>query len=140
MAGATDPKAAPYPYGKGLVEVRIGGFVPNAITAGVVDTYVLPFDCYVRKVVRSYSKEGAAHLDAITLKTVDATALTIVADLDASADIAGVEQTLHADIKNVRLVTGNKIQITADSQGATEIGIIIDTIYLEPTLIAEVHP
>lgn len=133
MAGTADVTSAPYPMGRYFM-VRLGGHVPQGLAAQVVDTWVLPFDCKVRFVYRSYAKDvGGQDLDAITLKTVDATALTIVASLNASADIAGVKQTLHSDIKGTNLVKGNKIQLTADSSAGTEAGYICDTLLLEPT-------
>lgn len=131
-AGSTDPTKAPWPHG--LLEVRIGGYVANGLGAGsgaVFETWIAPFDCYVRKVVRSY-KGGTAHLDAILLQTVDATKKTIVASLDASADIAGVAQSLHADIVNFKIVAGNGIELQADSSGSNEAGWIVDRIYVEP--------
>ncbi len=135
MAGASSAIDAPYPTGdNSTVTVRLGGYVPNGLTTVVVDTYELPWDCKVVSVHRSYtSSHVTADLDAITLKTVDATALTIVASLDASADIAGVKQTLHSDIIGTNLVKGNKIQITADSQDSDEKGWIFDTLELRPT-------
>lgn len=133
MAGTSDPTKAPHPYGKNsTVAIRIGGNIPTGQTAMVVDTFVLPWDCFVRGVDRSYSKTLTNHIDALTLKTVDSTALTIVASLDASADIAGVEQTLHSDIIGTKLVKGNKIQMKADTSGTTEAGFAVDTLHLEP--------
>lgn len=134
MAGAANPVVSPYPKGaQSAVPIRIGAYVPNNMAAKVVDTFILPWDCYVRGVTRSYVKHHATvHLDSITLKTVDATALTIVADLVPTEDIADVDQTLHANIVNVKLVKGNKIQMTADSQTANAVGQVFDTVYLEP--------
>lgn len=132
MAGASDPRSAPWPQGdKSCVSVKIGGHIPVSQTAAIIDTFVLPWDCYVLGVDRSYVKTGTNHLDAVALKTVDATALSIVALGDLSADIAGVAQTLHADIIGVKLVKGNKIQLTADT-AADEAGTIYDTVHLRP--------
>ncbi|MFM9966704.1 MAG: hypothetical protein ACKV2Q_36490 [Planctomycetaceae bacterium] len=113
------------------MSVKIGGHIPVSQTAAIIDTFVLPWDCYVLGVDRSYVKTGTNHLDAVALKTVDATALSIVALGDLSADIAGVAQTLHADIIGVKLVKGNKIQLTADT-AADEAGTIYDTVHLRP--------
>ncbi len=133
MAGISHKTKAPYPTGdQSTVNVRLGGFVPNGLTGVVVDTFTLPWDCKVISVSRSYTKVSQ-DLDAITLKTVDSTALTIVASLNGSADLAGVNQTLHADIIGVNLVKGNKIQLKADSTSGSESGWIFDRIELRPT-------
>ena len=67
------------------------------------------------------------------MTTIDSTVKTVVAALDASADLAGVEQTLHADIIGFNIVKGNGIKLQADAAGSTEGGIIKDTIRLRPT-------
>lgn len=133
MAGATNPLISPYPKGTGsTIAVRIGGYIPASRGAGtVIDTFILPWDCYVRGVDRSIAVMSTNGPDDLTLKTVDATALTIVADLGNPVQTDGVAQTLHANIVNVKLVKGNKIQMTADT-AASEAAMIWDTVHLEP--------
>src|SRR3990172_1323920 len=104
MAGAANPLVSPHPKGAGsLIPVRIGGYCPTGLAALPVDTFTLPWDCYVRGVDIFYaSSHASADIDAVTLKTVDATALSLITALDPSADVVGVAQTLHADIVNVK--------------------------------------
>jgi len=112
----------------------MGGHVIEGFGAGaIVDTFLLDCDVYIRKVDYSYTKTSTNHLDALLLKTVDATAKTIVASQDPSADIVGVTQTLHADVAgDVAILQGDKIQATADGAGTTEGGIWFVTVWLEP--------
>lgn len=132
MAGAESVTGAPYPTGdNSTVAVRMGAYVPNGLTGHVVDTFLIPWDCYVIGVDYSYTG-GTADLDAVALKTVDATALDVVASQDMSADIAGVAQTLDSDIVGTKVVKGNKFQLTADSTDANEAGTIIATLHLRP--------
>jgi len=132
MAGTSRPTIGPWPCGEGsVVEVRIGGMLLDGAFT-VIDTYVLQFDCKIAHAVLSYTKQDTNDLDAVLLKTVDATALTIVASQDMSANVAGVAQTLHSDIVGTALVRGNKIQATADSGGTTEGGTVMWTVGLIP--------
>lgn len=132
MAGVTDITKAPYPTGgESTVAVRIGGFCKQGRTTQVVDTWLVPWDCTVYGVDFSYAKTDSNHLDAITLATVD-DSKTIVASLDASADIAGVAQTLHADIVGYQIQKGDVIKTTADSSTASEEGLYMFTLHLRP--------
>lgn len=135
MAGATSVKDAPYPTGdKSFVEVRLGGHVIEGASADTqVDTWIAPWDCKVIGVYRHYTKTSTNDLDGIKLRTIDSSKKTIVAALDASADLAGVSQTLHADIVGFNIVRGNGIELLADASDTTEGGIIRDTIRLVPT-------
>ena len=133
MAGTSNPTKSAWPHGENSgVMVRLGGYIPNGRTNQVVDTWIAPFDCTVVSVNRSYAQTGSAHVQDITLKTIDSTAKTIVAELDASTDIAGVKQTLHDDIVGFTIVTGNGIQLIGDTQGGNEEGLICDTIIVRP--------
>lgn len=138
MAGATDPRATAWPQSNSLgIPVRIGA---NALIPvdGVVDIFIFEFDCMITKVVRHLVLSNTNYPDEVTLKTIDSTALTIVADLaPPSAAIAGVTQTLHADVSlngvpDVWLVKGNGIIMTMDCAGTAEGAICIDTVYLLP--------
>ncbi len=134
MAGASSITRAPYPTGdESFVSVRIGGFIPNGITGGVIATWQLPWDATIVGVDLDYRKTGSAHLDAITLKTVDATALTIVTIGDQSADVVATAQTLHSDIVGTNIVTGNKIQLIGDTTDANEEGSVFVDLHLRPT-------
>jgi hypothetical protein len=133
MAGASSKTDAPYPTGDGsTVNIRIGGHVVNGLTAAVIATWKLPWDCEIVGVDYSYTKI-TTDLTLITLKTVDSTALTIVATANPGSDIAAVAQTLHADVVGVNIVKGNKIQITVDTQGANEQGMFFADLHLRPT-------
>jgi hypothetical protein len=114
------------------VTVRIGGFVVTGLTGVVIDTWKLPWDCEVIGVDLDYITTGQ-HLDAVTLKTVDATALTLVTIGDLSANVPATAQTLHSDIIGVRLVKGNKIQLIADSTDGTEKGYLFVDLHLRPS-------
>lgn len=132
MAGATSIKDAPYPTGdNSTVTVRLGGYVPDTAGVIIVETYKLPWDATVIGVDLNYTKL-ANDLDGITLKTVDATALTLCTIGDLSADVAGVAQTLHADIIGTNIVKGNKIQLKADGASGEE-GNVSVFIHLRPT-------
>jgi len=132
MAGTTHPTKSHFPKGdKSWIPVRMGGYVPNGLTAAVIDTFQLDFDCYVKQVDLSYTG-GTADLDGITLKTVDATAKTLATIGDMSADVAGVTQTLHADIIDTLIVRGDKFQLVADSTAASESGHVFVTIWIKP--------
>ena len=135
MAGASSVTDAPYPTGdQSFVEVRLGGHVIEGASADTaVDTWIAPWDCKVIAVFRHYTKTSSNDLDGIKLTTIDSTVKTVVAALDASADLAGIEQTLHADIIGFNIVKGNGIKLQADAAGSTEGGIIKDTIRLRPT-------
>ncbi len=134
MAGETDVLGAPYPTGeKSTVTIRIGGHVTQGLTAGVVATWKLPWDCEIIGVDYDYTQTGAADLTLITLKTVDSTALTIVDTANPSSDIVGVAQTLNSDVIGTNIVKGNKIQMTCDTQGANEEGTIFTDLHLRPT-------
>ena len=133
MAGASSIADAPYPTGhNSVVSVRIGGHVVNGLTAAVIATWKLPWDATIVGVDYSYTKI-TTDLTLITLKTVDSTALTIVATANPGSDIAAVAQTLHSDVVGVNIVKGNKIQITVDTQGANEEGMFFATLHLRPT-------
>jgi hypothetical protein len=115
------------------VDIRIGGFMPNGITGGVIATWKLPWDCEVIGVDLDYRKTGSAHLDGITLKTVDSTALTLVTIGDQSADVVAIAQSLHADVVGVNIVKGNKIQLIGDTTDANEEGSVYVDLHLRPT-------
>ncbi len=134
MAGATSITDAPYPTGENsVVSVRIGGYAIASGGAGtIVDTFVLPWDATIVGVDRSVESPGGTFPDDLTLKTVDSTALTIVADLAAPTQISGVAQTLHADVVGTNIVKGNKIQMTIDTAGGED-AIMYDTVHLRPT-------
>lgn len=133
MAGASNPRKSAWPHGEnsGIV-IAIGGYVPQGKTAFVVGNWIASFDCYVTEVSYTYTQIGSADLDALLLKTVDSTAKTIVASQDPSADIAGVKQTLHSDIAGFIVVTGNVIQLTADSASANEEGNVMAYVTVRP--------
>ena len=132
MTGATSVTSAPYPTGdRSVVSVRIGGFVETGLTGVVIDTWKLPWDCEILGVDLDYTTAGQ-HLDAITLKTVDATALTIVTIGNMSANVVAVAQTLHSDVVGVTIVKGNKIQLIADSTDGTERGYLFVDLHLRP--------
>lgn len=133
MAGATNPLVGPYPKGaQSTVEISVGGFIAvNQGAATIIDTYIVPWDCYIRYVNRTISAQDTNPCDALTLKTVDSTALTIVADLAAPAQLDGVAQTLHADVINTKILKGNKIQMIGDT-AASEACTVWDRIGLEP--------
>lgn len=129
MAGATNINKAPYPNGP--FHVRMGSYIPNGFTTLAVDTWIAPFDCKVREVRYTYVG-GTADIDAVNLKTVDATAKQIVAAADMGNDIHGVVQTLHSDIVGFVIVAGNGIQLSCDTSGANEAGILIVDILVDP--------
>jgi hypothetical protein len=115
------------------VTIRLGGYVPQGLTTPVVATWKLPWDCEVIGVDLDYTGIGSEDLDAITLKTVDSTALTLCTIGDMSADVVGVAQTLHSDIIGTNIVKGNKIQLVADSRSANEEGSVFVDVHLRPT-------
>ena len=132
MAGVSDLSAAPYPNGP--VTIVLGGFLPNGCAAQELQRYVLPFDAKVKSVRYSYHKTTAgsgADLDAVTLVTVDA-AKNLVAAADMSANIEGAKQTLHADIIDYQIKTGDAIRLLASSDGSNEAGAIFAQIELDP--------
>lgn len=134
MAGATSVSDAPYPTGdQSVVSVRIGGYMPNGITGGIIATWKLPWDCKIIGVDLDYRKTGSAHLDAITLKTVDSTALTIVTIGNMSADVVATAQTLHSDVVGTNIVKGNKIQLIGDTTDSNEEGSVFVDLHLRPT-------
>jgi hypothetical protein len=114
-----------------VVSVRIGGYVVNGLTGVVIATWKLPWDCEILGVDLDYITDGQ-HLDAVTLKTVDATALTIVTIGNLSTNVAAVAQTLHSDVVGVTLVKGNKIQLKADTTDGTERGFLFVDLHLRP--------
>ncbi len=130
------PVATPWPQGSdSCLTVRMGGLVLAGLTAFVVDTFILPYDAYVRGVDKSYLKTVAFDLDAVSLRTTAGSSQSnkqLVADGDESGAVAGVAQTVHADIVNKKLVQGDKIVLKADSSGTTEGGMLIFTIHLQP--------
>lgn len=137
MAGSQSIVHAPYPTGeKSIIEIRIGGHTGVKVESGAaaiqVDTWIAPYDVEVYEVFRSYRKTDTNHLDAILLRTIDSTKKTVVASLDAGADIDGVSQTLHSDIVGFTIVRGNGIELIASSDSANESGWIMDTIRLRP--------
>lgn len=134
MAGATSITSAPYPTGnRSTVTVRLGGYVPQGLTAAVVATWKLPWDCEILGVDYDYTQTGVADIDAISLATVDSTALTIVTAIASpSADIVAVAQTLHSDVIGTRIYKGNKIQLKADTSSANESGNIFVDLHLRP--------
>lgn len=97
-----------------------GTAIISAGAGSVIFSALVPFDCIIRQAYLSVGLAATAHCDAITLKTVDSTALTIVATVDpgATADIVNVLKTLHADVDGVTIVAGNGFQCTADPQAA----------------------
>lgn len=132
MAGASSITDAPYPTGENsTVTIRIGGYVPDNAGVIIVETFLMPWDAKVIGVDLNYTKL-ANDLDGITLKTVDSTAKTLVTIGDLSADVAGVAQTLNADIIGFNIVKGNKIQLKADAASGEE-GNVSVYIHLRPT-------
>lgn len=129
MAGASLLKAAPYPSGGGVI-VALGGYVPNALTAAVIGAFNVPWDCWVKS-VSLYYKGGTAHLDAITLTTVD-DSKDLIAAFDGSADISGVKQTLDTDIVGYQIQAGDVIKLLADSTDADESGWLMAYVELVP--------
>jgi hypothetical protein len=138
MAGASNLQAAPYPNGP--YHLMMGAHVPNGHGAGSgkkVQVWIAPFDCTVHRVTKSYIS-GTAHLDAVSIKTIDATAKNVVlagplgADTDESADVEGGQQTLHADIIGFVIKRGDGLILTADSAGANESGYLFFQIELMP--------
>ena len=133
MAGASSKTDAPYPTGKdSVVSVRIGGYMPNGLTGAVIATWKAPWDCQVLGVDLDYRKTGSAHLDGITLITIDATK-TLVTIGDQSADVVAVAQTLHANIVGYTIVKGDKIQLIGDTTDANESGTVYVDLHLRPT-------
>lgn len=134
MAGTSHSTAAPYPTGdNSTVMIRIGGYVPVAIGVIIVDTFTLPWDCTIVAAEMTYTKLAAQDLEGITLKTVDATALTISTIGNPSEDSVSAALTLHSDIIGTNLVKGNKIQLKADGTEADEEGQISISLHLRPT-------
>ncbi len=132
MAGATSVTSAPYPTGdRSVVTVRIGGYVIQGLSAGVIATWKVPWDCEVLGVDLDWTSTGQ-DLDAVTLKTVDSTALTIVTIGDLTDDVVAVAQTLHADVIGTTIVKGNKIQLVGDSSAGTEQGHLFVDLHLRP--------
>lgn len=125
-----DPRKLPWPQGR-YVRVTIGAYVPNGITAGIVRNWVVPFDCYVARVFKDYLG-GTAHLDAVSLKTLDA-GKNIQAEADESANVVGVAQTVHADVANRAYLinAGDIIQLKVSSEGSNESGHISYDLDLE---------
>ena len=133
-AGATNPFPRPWPYG--TQTVRIGSFVPNGkgdnTTPATVAKWIAPCDCYVRRVTE-YLYNGSARLDLVTIRTIDTTKKTIVAQVaDPAGDVDGVVQTLHSDIINFKIVAGNGIEVLADSSQANESGQLYFDVEIEP--------
>lgn len=133
-AGATNPFPRPWPYG--TQTVRIGSFVPNGkgdnTTPATVAKWIAPYDCYVRRVTE-YLYNGSARLDLVTIRTIDATKKTIVAQVaDPAADVDAAIQTLHSDIINFKIVAGNGIEVLADSSQANESGQLYFDVEIEP--------
>jgi hypothetical protein len=98
----------------------------------VVDVFTLPFDCEVEAAWLTY-RGGTAHLDAIALDSVDATAQEIIADQSPAADILGVKQTISDDCRGVVFKTGDQFKLTADSTDANESGSIRLRVAVRPT-------
>ncbi len=128
MAGTNVPRNAPYPNGPFIV--TMGGYLPNGAAGAVIDVFTLPFDCYIDAVWYTY-RGGTAHLDAVGLASVDGTK-NIVASADMSADVLGVKQSLHADCKGLKFVTGDQLKLIGSSDGANESGDIKVRVALRP--------
>lgn len=135
MAGASNPAAVPFPFGP--LTIKVGGFVPNGkgdnTTPATLYKWIAPFDCYVRKVTE-FLVHGSAGLDLITIRTIDTTKKTIVAQVadPGTTNVDGVVQTLHSDIVNFKVVQGNGIEVAVDSSQSNESGILEFQIDLEP--------
>jgi hypothetical protein len=128
MAGDSNSAKSPHPSGPFIA--TIGGYVPNGLTAAVVDVFTLPFDCQVESVWMTY-RGGAQHLDAVQLLSVDGS-LDIVAAADMSAAVLGVKQTLAAACKGITFKTGDQLKLLADSSAGTESGDIRMRVFLRP--------
>lgn len=137
FAGSSDPSKSHWPAPGGLVWIRISREVPNGkgdnTTPAVLAKWIAPYDCYVRQVYETLYN-GTAGLDLITIRTIDATKKTIVAQVanPGTTDVDGVLQTLHSDIVNFKIVAGNGIEIAADSSQANEAGFLDFQIGIEP--------
>ena len=132
MAGATHPTKSHFPQGReSYVPIRLGGYTFPGADSHVIDTFTLDFDCYIKSVHLSYTQTSAADIDGVTLKTVDATALTIATIGNMTADVVGDEYPLHADVIDVLILRGNKIQLVADS-ATGEGGNVVATVHVKP--------
>lgn len=136
-AGSSDPSKSHWPASGGLIWITISREVPNGkgdnTTPAILAKWIAPFDCYVRQVYETLY-HGTAGLDLITLRTIDATKKTIVAQVanPGTTDVDGVLQTLHSDIVNVPIVAGNGIEMAADSSQTNEAGFLCFQIGIEP--------
>ncbi len=121
MAGAANiHKGYPGHSTTSWFPVRVGGHAQISLTAQIIDTVIVPFDCIIRQVFLS-AVEYAAGATNLTLATLDSTALTIVATISAVANTTVALQTLHADVDGVEIVAGNAFQtkITTDGDSIT---------------------
>ena len=119
VGAATTRKSYPGQTSESWFPLRVGGHANLSITASIVDTVILTFDCIIRQVYLSV-EEQAAGATNLTLATIDGP-LTIVATIAAVANAAAVLQTLDSAIDGVELFAGDKVQtkITTDADSIT---------------------
>lgn len=131
MAGATIVGRRPEPGG--FWYTRLGGyFEASEATAIALDTFLVPFDCYVKWLALSCTSLGSAWPLTITIATIDATK-TLATIAAPSANVEGVVQTLHADVTTPQYLVkaGDKIQVKFTT-GAGGTGNLWFTLGLEP--------
>lgn len=110
---------------------RVGGYAGFNAGALTIDVAPVPFDCIIRQVYLTVHEFVAAGTNLI-IKTVDSTALTIVANISTVVTVANVIQTLHADVDGVEIVTGNGFVGTVTGDADSQI-FAMWTLMLEAT-------
>jgi len=131
MAGSTSITETPTSPGA-WYPVRLGGYIPVSVGADTVDTYIVPWNSYVKALDISYVKTGANHVTKVAVTTLDDSKNIRVA-ADMSANIDGVRQALHADValNAYEIERGDKLVLSVDT-AADEAGILFCTVWLQP--------
>lgn len=133
MAGAaTTRKSYPGKTSESWFPYRLGGYAGFNAGDVTIDVAPVPFDCYIRQVYLTSLEHVVAGTN-LTLKTVDSTALTIVATISAVTAIENVLQTLDSDVAgNVQIVSGNGFITTVTGDADSQI-FVMWTLMLEAT-------